>query len=231
MKVCERCGRELKGKRWVRVSPKALAHAKLMGNLEMTKCEECLRHAESHVDKLQVRGRFDREEVEKIIGEELDRFNSGDRMENVFFKGGDYFLTSKNLLRTIARRLRGMGAEIKETSKVVTYDVLHSVSLTRLIVSARFKVVTGDVVRVKSGLDVVTRVSRGWVWTRGHKLKVKDAEVVEVELLEGLVVSERPPMVLIKKTHETVEVEELAGKEGEEITVLRKGKFITTIGD
>ena len=230
VKICDICGRKQKGKRWVETTPQAIAQARLMENLKTTKCEECLRHAESHVAKLQVRGRFSREEIENIIAEKLDDTNKEGRMENVFFKDGDYYFTSKNLLKSLARRLREMGAEIKETSKVITHDRLRSVPLTRLIISARFQVLVGDVVKVTPGLDVVTKVLKGWVWTRnGEKLRVKNAKLVEVDRMKGLIISKKPPLVLVKKTNETLEVAHLSGSVGDETTVLRKGDFMTTV--
>lgn len=230
VKICEICGRKLKGKRWIETTPQDIAKSRLMENLETTKCQECLRHAESHVAKLQVRGRFNRKDIENIIWEKLKSINKGGRMENVFFKNGDYYFTNKNLMKSISHRLREAGAEIKETSKVVTHDRLRSVPLTRLIVSARFQVLVGDVVKVTAGLDVVTKVLKSWVWTRnGEKLRVKNTTVIEVDRLEGLIISEKPPMVLVKDNNETLEVAHLVGKIGDETTVLRKGNFITTV--
>ena len=228
--ICKACGRKLKGKRWIETTKQEVAHAELMGDLKYSHCTDCLRHAEGHVAKLQVRGRFSEDIIEGVIEKELGKSDEKGARENAFLKGGDYYFTSKNMLRTVARRLRELGAETQETSKVVTHDRQKSVPLTRLIISAKFNVIPGDVVETGSGFDVVSRIQRGWVWTRGGgKLKVKNTRVVDVERLEGVVVSEKPPLVLIKATNETVEVNHLAGGAGETVEVLRKGAFITTV--
>ncbi len=53
MKVCRKCGRAKKNKRWVVLENYKIAHARTMLDLEETHCPACLRHAENFVATLE----------------------------------------------------------------------------------------------------------------------------------------------------------------------------------
>ena len=208
LKVCRKCGRVFARGRWRKHRGNEVARAELMGEVEYTICPDCLRDAEAHAAVLQVRGRFEREEVERIILEELEKNERKGGAERVFEKKGDYYFTSKSMARAVAKRLKEMGAEIKESTKIHTFDRERSVPVTRLTIAARFRVKAGDVVSHGGELYLVEKVRGSWVWTAsGKKLRIKDVEVVPSESFEGIIVSRIPPMVFIPGTGETVEVE------------------------
>jgi NMD protein affecting ribosome stability and mRNA decay len=198
--VCKRCGRIFKGKRWVR------ANGEPQGTL--TTCEDCGRHPETHNAILQVNG-INPEAVEKLIFRELKESQQRGEVENVFEKGGKYHFTEKSMARAVAAELKRMGAETRETSKIVTYDRQRSRQKTRITIRAVFKVAPGDVIKYRNGLFLVTGIDRGFVSTReGKKIRLKDVEKARVKRVEGFYISEKPPLVFVEATGETIEVPE-----------------------
>ncbi|MBR9679695.1 MAG: hypothetical protein GOU99_01440 [Candidatus Altiarchaeota archaeon] len=231
MKICKRCGRKLKGKVWTISNRKKIAQARLMGRLDEDVCPDCQRHGEAFVATLQVRGRFDRALVESIINDELNKSIERGENENVYLKSEDYRFTSKSLASKVAKRLVGIGAEIKKSSKLISFDRQKSIPLHRLTLAVKFRVLKGDIIKLAGTYQLVEKVSSSWVWTnKGKKIKLKDAEPVDAEELDAIVISERPPMVFIEKTGETLEIENLKGnKLREKIKLKRKEDTIITM--
>ncbi len=226
MKVCKKCGRVKRNKSWGIAKQGEVARARLMERLEETHCEDCLRHGESFVATLQVRGRFDRKIVENMINDEMNRSDKKGNHENVYIREGDYRFTSKPMANKIARQLAELGAEINMTSKVITYDFLRSKEKKRLTLVARFTFVIGDVIEINKQLEIISKVSQGWIWTMsGKKVRSKGLKIIDVEHVDGIVISEKPPMIFIEKTNETIEIEHNK-KHGETVKLLRKEKWI-----
>ncbi len=218
VKVCRSCGRVFDKGRWRKPKGNEVARAERMGRLEYTTCPDCLNVG--HTAILQVRGRFDRDAVEDLIAEEVDRSVARGEVEKVFEKKGDYFFSSKKMARRVAQKLKQRGAVIKETSKVYKYDREHSVPLTKLTISASFRILPGDAVRAGGQPDLVRKVRGEWAWLdSGRKVRVKDLERVQAEVLSGIVVSQRPPLVFVKETGETVEVDSVP--ESRDVTLVR----------
>ncbi|HDR53196.1 MAG TPA: hypothetical protein ENN60_00760 [archaeon] len=207
MKLCPRCGRVLKRKRWVKPTPAEQRHAGTFEPFQKEICDDCTRRPEAHNAILQIRG-IPADEVEALVARTAETSVKKGRREAWFRKKEDFRFTSKAMARQVAAQLKAAGAELKESSKLVTWDQQGSRPLLRLTISARFTVVAGDLVQTPRGPDVVSRVSGGWVWTRGgKKFRVKEAKRLEAENFKGMVISERPPMVTVTETGESVEVE------------------------
>ncbi|MBR9689916.1 MAG: hypothetical protein GOV01_03405, partial [Candidatus Altiarchaeota archaeon] len=164
MKICKRCGRTLKAKRWVLTKPAELGHAELMGDVETTICEDCTRHPESHSAVLQVRG-MPENELEKILLEELTKSENRGQRQQIYKKGLNYHLTSKSMARSIGRRLNERGADMKETSKIITFNRLRSKDVTRITVRALFVVFPGDVIEYGNQLYLVDKLGKKFVYT------------------------------------------------------------------
>jgi NMD protein affecting ribosome stability and mRNA decay len=208
MKVCRSCGRVLQGKRWLPPGPGEVYRARRMGRLEKDTCQDCRRHPRTYSAVLQVRG-MPREELEDLILDKLVESEGEGRLENVYLEGGEYRFTSKGMARDVARELKERGAELTETSKVVTYDAQKSRQKTRLTISAKFRFQPGDVAEYRGRKYLVARVLRGFIKTQeGRKVRLKDAEKVPARRQEGFYISKKPPMVFVEETKETVEVPE-----------------------
>ena len=224
MKVCRVCGRVFEKGRWRKPRRGEIARAELMGKVEYTICKDCSRPAGTFEAILQPRGRFEKEKLEKIIEREVEKRKKAGEVEEVFEKNGDYYFTSKKIARAVAKKLKEIGGEIKESRKFWKYDRERSIPLTKLTIAVHFRVKPGDIVRYRGKLYLVEKVRDGWIWTReGKKMKIKEIEVVEAERLNGIVISKNPPLVFIPKTNETLEIEERV--EGE-VEVIRVGERV-----
>jgi NMD protein affecting ribosome stability and mRNA decay len=218
VKVCKRCGRIFKKKSWVRGKVPEDAHP--------TTCEDCGRHPESHNAILQVKG-IPAEEVEKIIDRELKSSLRKGEVENVFEKGGKYHFTKKSMARAVAGELKRMGAETRETSKIVTYDRQRSRQKTRITIRAVFRFAPGDVVKYRDRCYLVTGMDREFVLTgEGRKIRAKDARKVRAKRVEGFYISSKPPLVFVESTGETIEVPE---KGKGRVQVVKSGKKTWTL--
>lgn len=188
---------------------------------KLTTCEDCGRHPETHNAVLQVKG-IRPEEVEKIIARELKKSYKRGEIENVFEKKGKYHFTEKSMARAVGKELKRIGAEIKETTKIVTYDRLKSQQKTRITIRAVFKVAPGDIVKHHNEKYLIESIDRGFVLTReGKKIRLKDVEKARVKRLQGFYISNTPPLVFIESTRETVEVP----KKGKgRVEVIQSGK-------
>jgi len=197
----------LNGKRWIIPDPHEVARAKLMDRLETTHCEDCTRHPGAHSAVLQVRG-MPKEELEKILLDELIKTDKKGKLEKIVPKGENYHLTSKSMARSIGKKLHEMGAEIKETSKIVTYDAQRSRQLTRITVRAVFDFVPGDLAKYRNNVYLVEKVKGSFIFTQsGKKFKAKDAKKIEdAEKKKGFYISSNPPLVFIEDTKESLEV-------------------------
>ncbi len=211
LKICRKCGRYLKGKRWLEPPPGEVERARRMERLELSLCGDCQRSPTTHNAVLQVRG-FPGEELDALVEEEVRRHGGA-----AFFKGGAYHFRFKKTARAVARRLRELGAQLKESSKIVTYDNLRSRQLTRLTISARFPFAPGDVVEYRGERYLVSKVRGKFVFARsGRKFPVRDAKKVEASRRKGFYISKNPPLVFIEESGETVEVPE-SGEGGVEV--------------
>ncbi len=227
MKRCPNCGRVRKRKAWRKPTPADLRKAENFEPFEKEWCDDCMRREASHNAIIQIRG-APLEKFKPVVEMHLARNAGKGVVENFFEKNGNFYFSSKTTARRIAGDLKKMGAEIKETSKLVTYDRQGSRPLMRLTISARFKVAVGDIVETKAGPDIADRVDGSWVWTRkGHKIKLKDVVKLESEAFEGVLIADSPPMATLKATGETVDVEAAPGVEAGREVILRgfKGKW------
>lgn len=207
MKLCPRCGRVLKRKRWVKPTPVDRRKAGYFEAFQREICDDCCRRPEAHNAILQVRG-VSADLAEPLVAKASEAGFKKDKIDAWYRKKGDFFFTSKVMARKVASKLRDMGAELKETSKLVTYDNQGSKPLHRLTIAAWFRVVAGDLVQTTQGPEVVRRVSGSWAWTwGGKKVRIKDVKRLEAEDFSGLVISEQPPMVTVSETGESVEVQ------------------------
>jgi NMD protein affecting ribosome stability and mRNA decay len=199
VKVCKRCGRVLQGKRWVRVSGEPEG--------DMVTCDDCGRHPDTHAAVLQVKGMKD-EDLEKLIIEELEKSVKKGEVETVFKRKGKYHFTEKSMARSVARELKRRGADVLETTKIVTYDRQKSRQKTRITLRAVFHVAPGDVVKYHGEVYLVTRIDRGFLFTEeGKKIRLKEAKkVVGATRVEGIYISEKPPLVFVESTGETIDV-------------------------
>ena len=169
-----------------------------------------MRRGESHNAILQVRG-IPLDVVETLVDKFLDANYDRGIIENGFRKKENFYFSSKSTARKIAVELRGWGAELKETNKLVTYDRMGSKPLMRLTIVARFHVVRGDLIETPAGPDIIEKAASGWIWTRGgKKMKTKMAKKIEdAEESAGIIISKNPMMITLEKTGETIEVENL----------------------
>ena len=229
MKVCKLCGRKEKGKRWIPAKAYEIEHEKLMGHLNMTHCPDCLRHRDSYNATLQIRGRFDKEKIHKLILETLKESDKKGERENVYVHGKDYRFTKKSMAKKVARVLADMGAEIIQTSKIVTYNFEKGKDVKRITISARFNILKGDVIKVNGKFDVVEKIKSGWAWTKkGNKLKTKDLKILPSEKLEGIIISEKPPLIFIKDTNQTLEIPHNL-KNGDKVELVKHKDFVSII--
>lgn len=210
MKRCPNCSRVLKKKTWRKPTPADLRKAELFEPFKKEWCDDCMRRGESHNAILQVRG-IPLDVVEPLVDKFLDANYDKGIIENGFRKKENFYFSSKSTARKIAAELRGWGAELKETNKLVTYDRMGSRPLIRLTIVARFHVIRGDLIETPAGPDIIEKAARGWVWTRGgKKMKTKMAKKIEdAEESTGIIISKNPMMVTLEKTGETREVEPL----------------------
>jgi NMD protein affecting ribosome stability and mRNA decay len=223
--ICKKCLRVFGNKRWTNASPGKLAHARLMDSVKEIYCPDCLRHKEGYTAILQVRGRFDEKEVEAIIFGELDRSGSKGGNERVYKKNESYRFTSKAMANKVASLLAEKGAEVSKTSKIITRDSLTSKDLTRTTIVARFNILPGDIVKKGTEVFLVQKVTGDWAWLEdGKKTRTKSLEVVEGERLEGVVISEKPAMIFIESTGETLEIEKKLDREKKVIVVRYKDR-------
>ena len=208
MKVCKACGRKKDAKRWLIPTPKEVAMARLMDRLETVHCEDCLRNPLAHSAVLQVRG-MEKEDLEKIILNELVKTDKKGRREKVVPKGQNYHLSSKAMAKSIGKQLKGLGADIKETSKLVTYDPQNGRQVTRLTVRAIFEFAPGDVVEYRDDFYLVEKIMKGFIYTKsGKKFRSKDAKKAKSTHQKGFYISHKPPMIFIEETQESFEVKE-----------------------
>ncbi|MBR9680498.1 MAG: hypothetical protein GOU98_01580 [Candidatus Altiarchaeota archaeon] len=208
MKVCRVCGRKKDAKRWLIPTPKEVALAELMSRLEPVHCEDCLRNPLAHSAVLQVRG-MEKDDLEKIILEELVKTDKKGRREKVVPKGQNYQLSSKSMAKRIGKKMKDLGARIKVTSKLVTYDTQSGRQVTRLTVRAVFEFAPGDVVEYKDQVYLVEKIMGGFIYTKvGKKFRSKDATKIEVARQKGFYISQNPPIVFIEETGESLEVKE-----------------------
>lgn len=208
MKVCRRCGRMLRNGRWVLPGRGEVQRARRMDRLEMVTCPDCSRHPHAYSAVLQVRG-FPRDELEELIIDRLVESRQKGELEKVSRHGGDYRFTSKSMARDVAGKLRRRGAELQETSKIVTYDRERSRQKTRLTIVARFRIAPGDVFDYRGRRYMAESVRNGFIKTaKGKKVRLKEAEKVPAERREGFYMSRDPPMVFLEDTKESIEVAE-----------------------
>ena len=223
MKRCPNCGRMYRKKTWKKPMPIDMRNSDLFERLEREVCDDCHRHKESHNPKIQVRG-ISIERIEPIVLKHLKKDEAKSKVENFFEKKGDLYFSSKTTARRIAGELKQMGATIKESNKLVTYDTQGSKPLMRLTISARFKLLPGDLVKTKSDVAVVAKIRDKWVWTQeGDKIRLKDAKKLDSEAFKGLVISINPPMATLETTGETIDVNQLPEvvKKGEKVELRR----------
>ena len=209
MKRCPNCSRVLKKKAWRKPTPADLRKSELFEPFTKEWCDDCMRRGESHNAILQVRG-IDLDVVEVLVDKFLDANYDKGIIENGFKKKENFYFSSKSTARKISAELRGWGAELKETNKLVTYDRMGSKPLMRLTIVARFHVIKGDLIETPAGPDIIERAAAGWIWTRGgKKMKTKLAVKIDSEEATGIIISKNPMMITLEKTGETLEIEAL----------------------
>ncbi len=145
-----------------------------------------------------------------------------------FYEAEDGFrFRSKKEAERIARKAKEAGALVKRSFKVAGFDRQRSKPLLRDTFHISFPFKALDVVEFEGKEYLVKKPKGKYVLTYDNRLlPVERLKKVPSEVQHGFFISRRPPILFIKETNETIEVETF--KEGE-VKVIRTRKNLWVI--